>query len=524
MAVLHVPTMFVMLCVGVMAMALSIASVAYRRQRALLIFSFGLMSQGIGYGLFFLRDHIAPLLSIVVGNIAINAAMGLYVLALYHLQYRPAPKGLVALPVVVVGLGSWLLLDAYQARRLLVSSITLLQFVHLFLLVWQRRHHTTGRGQYILGFAALLTVLTMLYRLVVTLAGWDSAQKITDSTLTVTLSFMLSLLDTLLLSVGMLVIVQEQAEEARVETEHRYRKLIESANEGICVLEKSILRFVNPKFIELFGYSRSELLGQSILAFIHPDDRALVSDNHEKRLQGHADELKYPARVQTKLRGVRWMEISGVFIDWCDQPSTLNFCSDITERQEMDERIRSLAFHDALTHLPNRRMLHENLEQAMAHNQKTGEHSAVLFMDLDNFKPLNDCYGHSVGDLLLIEVAQRLRENIRSSDIAARLGGDEFVVILNNLGPDLPKAQQQARHVAEKIIEVISAPYRLENNGLPDKQHNSNSIIEHHCTASAGVTFFSEPKHNANQLLDQADAAMYQAKELGRNQIIFNFM
>ncbi|GAB3363366.1 MULTISPECIES: diguanylate cyclase domain-containing protein [Giesbergeria] len=517
MTSLHIPTMFVMLFVGVMAMALSIASVAYRRQPDLQVFSWGLLAQSVGYALFFWRDQVSPLLSVVLGNMAINAAMALYVLALYRFQGRKAPRGLVAIPVVIVGLGTWWLVDAYQARRILLSFITLLQFVHMSVLLWQGRQQIVGRGKYILGFAAVLTSLTMLYRIVVTLAGLDSAQKITDSTLTVILSFMLSLLDTLLLSVGMLVMAQERSEQARVESEHRYRKLIESANEGICVLENGVLRFVNPKFIDLFGYSRDELLGQSILSFIHPDDRPLVYQNHQKRLQGHADDLKYPARVLTKNRGVRWMEISGVAIDWCDQPSTLNFCSDITERQQMDERIRALAFHDALTHLPNRRLLHEQLDLAMTNNQGTGQHSAVVFMDLDNFKPLNDRYGHHIGDLLLIEVAQRLRQTIRGSDTAARLGGDEFVVVLNGLSNHWPTATEQARHVAEKVIQALSEPYQLQDTDAQGQP----TVIEHRCTASAGVTFFSGHDTSAEQLLDQADAAMYRAKDAGRNRMEF---
>ena len=513
---LHIPTMFVMLFVGVMTMALSIASVAYRRQPDLLVFSFGLMAQGMGYALFFLRAQVSPLLSVVLANMAINMAMALYVLALYRFQGRAAPRGLVAVPVVLVGLGTWWLVDAYQARRIWLSAITMLQFVHMSALLWQGRQQIVGRGKYILGFAAVLTVLTMLYRIVVTLAGWDLAQKVTDSTITVILSFMFSLLDTLLLSVGMLVMAQERTEQARVDTEHRYRKLIESANEGICVLEKGVLRFVNPKMLKIFGYEREALLGQSILDFIHPDDRALVAESHAKRLQGQADDLKYPARVLTPHRGVRWVEISGVAIDWCDQPATLNFCSDITERQEMDERIRDLAFHDALTHLPNRRLLHEHLERAMLHNQRHQQCSAVLFMDLDNFKPLNDRYGHNVGDLLLLEVAQRLRQAIRGTDTAARLGGDEFVVLLNDLSPDAATATQQADHVAHKILQALSEPYHL---GLGGGDITTGSMVEHRCTASMGATFFTGPECSAAQLLDQADAAMYQAKEAGRNRV-----
>ena len=277
---------------------------------------------------------------------------------------------------------------------------------------------------------------------------------------------------------------------------------------------------VKTKILKIFGYEREALLGQSILDFIHPDDRALVAESHAKRLQGQADDLKYPARVLTPHRGVRWVEISGVAIDWCDQPATLNFCSDITERQEMDERIRDLAFHDALTHLPNRRLLHEHLEQAMAHNQRHQQRSAVLFMDLDNFKPLNDRYGHNVGDLLLLEVAQRLRQAIRGTDTAARLGGDEFVVLLNDLSADAATATQQADHVAQKILQALSAPYRLGVGD--DAQAAHRTVVEHRCTASVGVTFFAGPERSAAQLLDQADAAMYQAKEAGRNRVQYS--
>jgi diguanylate cyclase (GGDEF)-like protein len=189
----------------------------------------------------------------------------------------------------------------------------------------------------------------------------------------------------------------------------------------------------------------------------------------------------------------------------------------MTERKKMEDHVRQLAFHDNLTKLPNRRLLHDRLGQLMAASQRSGCFGAMLFLDLDNFKPLNDAHGHEVGDLLLIDVADRLTACVREMDTVVRFGGDEFVVLLGELDTDKAMSASHAGIVAEKVRLVLSRPYHLpvRHPGRQDTQ------VEHHCTASIGVAVFSSDETSQDSILNWADGAMYQAKALGRNRVQF---
>jgi diguanylate cyclase (GGDEF)-like protein len=189
----------------------------------------------------------------------------------------------------------------------------------------------------------------------------------------------------------------------------------------------------------------------------------------------------------------------------------------ITERKLMENQVRELAFHDTLTHLPNRRLLNDRLNQIMAAGKRTGLYGALMFLDLDNFKPLNDAHGHEVGDLLLIEAADRLKRCVREMDTVARFGGDEFVAVIAELAADKTVAAAQAGLIAEKIRACLSAPYRLS----VEHAGTAATLIEHHCTASIGVTLFVSQEASQDDLLKWADTAMYEAKSAGRNAIRF---
>ncbi|MDP2366659.1 diguanylate cyclase domain-containing protein [Rhodoferax sp.] len=191
---------------------------------------------------------------------------------------------------------------------------------------------------------------------------------------------------------------------------------------------------------------------------------------------------------------------------------------DITARKQAEEEIQNLAFHDALTKLPNRRLLNDRLHQAMAASKRSGTFCALMFLDLDNFKPLNDQHGHDVGDLLLIEVAHRLQSCVREVDTVSRFGGDEFVVLLSDLPTDEPTSTTQAQRIAEKIRSSLSQPYRLTCK----RDGQSDTVIEHHCTVSIGVTVFVNQQTSQDDILRWADMAMYDAKEAGRNTVRFH--
>lgn len=190
---------------------------------------------------------------------------------------------------------------------------------------------------------------------------------------------------------------------------------------------------------------------------------------------------------------------------------------DVTERKKMEEEVRQLAFYDTLTKLPNRRLLNDRLSQTIAASKRSSSYSALMFLDLDNFKPLNDTHGHEAGDMLLIEAANRLTSCVREMDTVARFGGDEFVVMLNDLGTDKANSTSQAAFVAEKIKNVLSAPYKFTIKHVNQPDAN----VEHICTGSIGLIVFNGTEGSQDDLMKWADVAMYEAKDAGRNQIRF---
>ena len=191
--------------------------------------------------------------------------------------------------------------------------------------------------------------------------------------------------------------------------------------------------------------------------------------------------------------------------------------TDISERKALEVQLHQMAYFDALTSLPNRRMLGDRLGQTMAASKRSGLYGALMFLDLDNFKPLNDTHGHEVGDLLLVEVARRLTECLREMDTVARFGGDEFVVMLSELDADKTLSTEQAAGVAEKIRASLAEPYFL-TMAQPGKE---SKAVAHHCSASMGVVLFVNHECSPAEIIKRADAAMYQAKDAGRNAIRF---
>ncbi len=203
---------------------------------------------------------------------------------------------------------------------------------------------------------------------------------------------------------------------------------------------------------------------------------------------------------------------------WLNQEQSREALARLNEELAQKERqSRRLAFYDSLTSLPNRRLLSDRLSQTMAASKRSGHFCALLFLDLDNFKPLNDEYGHRVGDLLLMEVADRIRACVREIDTVARLGGDEFVVVISGISANRSESAEQARLVAEKVRSALAGPYVLSiKQGV-----SGEKVVEHHCTVSIGVALFLNHEISESDLIACADKAMYQAKLAGRNTICF---
>jgi diguanylate cyclase (GGDEF)-like protein/PAS domain S-box-containing protein len=303
--------------------------------------------------------------------------------------------------------------------------------------------------------------------------------------------------------------VSERDFKALQGSEHRYRRLFETARDGIFLLnaQTACIEDANPYLSEMLGYTRSEFLGKKIWEVGAFAD-AIESQEKFAELQSNG----YVRYDDLPLR-TRWGALIAVeFVSnsyECDG-STVIQCNirDITARKKVEESMVELAFHDPLTHLPNRTLLMDRLKQAMIVGTRNATHAAVLLIDLDYFKLLNDTQGHDRGDSLLLEVAQRLCACVREGDTVARLGGDEFVIILEHLDPQLAQATAQAQEIGEKIVAAL---------------HQSCAMGDHEYvgTASVGVTVFCGAGESVEVLLKQADMAMYQSKAAGRNQLHF---
>ena len=309
------------------------------------------------------------------------------------------------------------------------------------------------------------------------------------------------------------ITVQKAYEKQLLESEHTLLNILKLSPIAIRIAAENghQVVFSNQRYAELIrsNYPAGDDPGNY---YAHPNDyqEILETINRGDVVMNKVIELAIPGSEAV------WALASYLPIKYQGEDAVLGWFYDITERKLMEEEIRQLAFYDSLTSLPNRRLLNDRLSQIMAASRRSGLYGAMMFLDLDNFKLLNDTHGHDVGDLLLIEVAARLKNCVRSMDSVARFGGDEFVVMLSELNSDKLESISQAGHIAEKILASLSEPYLL-----PINPEGGSGLVTHRCTASIGVAVFTDHEANQDDILKWADAAMYQAKNSGRNQIRF---
>jgi diguanylate cyclase (GGDEF)-like protein/PAS domain S-box-containing protein len=282
---------------------------------------------------------------------------------------------------------------------------------------------------------------------------------------------------------------------------------------GVLIADnKMLISYANHGFSEMTGFSASEIIGRTC-SFVQ-------SESTDKQTR---DAIRSACKNGTTFHGeilnfkkdgtAFWNELSiePMRNSAGQVQGFIGISRDITQRKNFEEQIKQLAFYDTLTGLANRTLFYDRLNLAMLASNRSGHCGAIICIDLDQFKPVNDDYGHAAGDAMLTEVATRLKHCVRGSDTVARFGGDEFVVMLSELSAVNSESLAQAIQVAEKLRAALSADYSLtvKHNGMPDE------IIRHISTASIGVSIFQGNQLDADQILKSADKAMYRAKKQG---------
>ena len=295
------------------------------------------------------------------------------------------------------------------------------------------------------------------------------------------------------------------------ESETRFRRMFEHHASPMLLIEPVGGGIVNANHAaaEFYGYSIEQMAVMNI-GQINVQPEQLTSGSMLQAQQEKRNFFTFHHRLANG--EICTVEVHSSPVEVEGRSLLFSIIHDITERNQLEAKMHDLAFYDPLTRLPNRRLLVDRLNRALISAARNRQHGALMFLDLDHFKVLNDLHGHDIGDQMLVEVARRILSCIRSQDSAARFGGDEFVVMLEELSKNQHDAKKQAGDIAEKIRRLLAQPYLLQRG---------EDVIMHHCSSSIGVTVFLDHEGSLEQLLKRSDMAMYRAKDAGRNVIRF---
>lgn len=313
--------------------------------------------------------------------------------------------------------------------------------------------------------------------------------------------------------------------QALHESQALYRLLTEDTLDVLWKTDRNLcLTYISPSDERLRGYKAEEVVGHHVFDLFTDEGVAAVKKlMRDSQASGEsasqAGFLTFQVQHRCKDGRLLWGEVlskpernaEGAIVGYH------GITREITERKRLEDQVRQLAFHDPLTNLPNRRLLRDRLSQAMAAGKRSACHGALMFLDLDQFKTLNDTHGHEAGDLLLLEVAARLKGCVREVDTVSRFGGDEFVVLLAELNTDRAESHLHAQLIAEKIRAALAEPYVL----VLHKEGKAECRIQYRCSASIGAVMFADHAASQDDVMKWADAAMYRAKDAGRNAIRF---
>lgn len=292
-------------------------------------------------------------------------------------------------------------------------------------------------------------------------------------------------------------------EEALKESEEKFKNLVERSIAGVYILQDGVFKYVNRKFADIHGYKIEEIVG--LLGpedTIVSEDLPIIQEQIRKRLSGEIDSSQIFFRVKRKDGKLVHVEVHGSSMIYQGRRAITGTLIDITKRVEAEETIKHMAYHDTLTGLPNRALLFDRLLMALAAARRKKDKVAVMMIDIDKFKDVNDTFGHDVGDAILKIVAEGISSILRKTDTIARMGGDEFVVVLTEIA-----SARDAAVVAGKILEMSKKPF-------------VKGDISFSVTSSIGICIFPDNGDNPDILIKNADFAMYKAKEGGRNRVV----
>lgn len=296
------------------------------------------------------------------------------------------------------------------------------------------------------------------------------------------------------------------AQQAQCESERKYRLIAENMSDIIGVFNvDASLNYVSPSLESVLGYRPSAATSDLVMSIVHPDEQQAMSRAFAMLVSQQSAQEKVDGRLRTADGNYRWFEVgfsTVIATDGQTLEGVVFVCHDITARKEHDELMRLMVNQDPLTGVYNRRYLMDQLHTRLARRSASRRGFAVLYLDLDRFKRINDSLGHDVGDELLCQVVERLKQGLRSNDLLARIGGDEFVMVLADVDQD------QARLIAERLCVRLQDSWTLSCGPL-------------RTTSSVGVALYPRDGDSAHTLLRRADEALYAAKRAGRSQVKF---
>lgn len=515
---------------------IAVAYIAFpNKQSGLSLWALALALHTLSFLLFSLRDSISYFLTVVGANILLSTSLAIFTKGLFQFQQRPPPpRLLIWFPVILTLLITLYVRENLQNRIIFSGIAFCFQGLFLLVVILQKHRVTPGHGQYLLaaGFVAMTAIFAL--RMVGAVLGemeitsFLEMTSLTGSSPVQILSLLGTQVALILIVIGLVVMTKEQTENRLRDSQDFAQSILNSMTNEIAVIDhEGCIVQVNDAWRQfaLDNGVDAKTLQRSTDQGINYLDTCQTGDNPPPEaeqalegiravLQGRITNfrLEYECHSAEKKR---WFLMTATPIETKPRGAVIVH-TNISELKQAEEQIHDLAYSDTLTGLPNRSLLNDRVRMAQNESKRSGRHCALMFLDLDNFKPLNDHYGHAIGDQLLVEVAKRLNRCVREADTVARVGGDEFVVLLNNLNGNPQLAREDAHQVAEKIRLTLAQPYVLSA-----QESSGAASVRHQCSASIGVVLFSGLEKSQDELLMASDMAMYDAKQSGRNAIRF---